>query len=137
VNQLNMIGIPGTLSPEAARIRWIRKADFLDPVSHAVCRVYHADVPDGFLVALLSRDLVPPEPGKLLWHLSVSHRDKANRPDRCPNWDELKHAFYRLVQEDVPFVLIFPRRTTPAEMYVNIHETTLHLWESQEGGIDR
>jgi hypothetical protein len=74
--------------------------------------------------------------GRLLWHISVSHRDANSQPDRCPNWDELKHAAYRLVPADVPLVLIFPRRTTPKKLYVNVMESCLHLWESDEVGID-
>lgn len=122
----SLIGIPGTISPEAARIRWMR---VVTP-DNLLRRAYRAQVSDGFLGAIVTHDEV--EPGKLLWHLSVSHVDKHNRPDRCATWDELKHAFYRLVQKDVPFVLIFPRRSTPKERYVNIHDTTLHLWESTE-----
>ncbi len=133
---VSLAGIPGTLSPEAARIRWLRGQDLQDPASGTICRTYHADVADGLLVAMLSHDCVPdatPQ-GRLLWHLSVSHRDRANRPDRVPTFDELKSAMYRLVQADVPMVLIFPRRSTPADQYVNVHETCLHLWESTEPG---
>ncbi len=131
---INLAGIPGTIAPEATRIRWIRFGDRQDPLTGAVTRCYEALVADGRLVALLSQDLVPdgtPE-GKRLWHLSVSHRDQHNRPDRVPSWDELKHAMYRLVQADVPMILIFPRRSTPADQYVDVNPTTLHLWESTE-----
>jgi hypothetical protein len=121
-------GIPGTISSEASRIRWYSIAD------HSGCKRYRADVADGFLIAMLSRDEVAP--GRLLWHLSVSHRDGHGQLDRCPTWDELKHAFYRLVHVDVPFVLIFPRRSTPPENYVNLAETCLHLWESTEETLD-
>ncbi len=117
-----LIGIPGTLSEEGRRIRWFRCEDM-----SSGGRAYKADLPDGILAALVTQDEVAP--GKLLWHLSVSHRDRDNRPDRCPNWDECKSAFYRLVQVDVPFVLIFPRRSAP---YVNIHPTTLHFWQSDK-----
>lgn len=122
-------GIPGSISPQAARIRWHGVGE---PAAGQKC--YRADVADGRLTALLSRDEVAP--GKRLWHLSVSHADADGRPDRCPTWDELKHAFYRLVHADVPFVLIFPRRSTPAEKYVNVYETCLHLWESTEADVD-
>lgn len=123
-------GIPGSISPEAAHIRWYAIED------HAAGhKRYRADVADGFLVAILSRDEVTP--GNRLWHLSVSHRDARGQPDRCPTWDELKHAFYRLVQADVPFVLIFPRRSTPKGQYVDIASTCLHLWESTEADLDR
>jgi hypothetical protein len=121
---ISLEGIPGTVSPEVARIRWVR-VPFPEPA-----RAYMADVPDGFLKAICSHDEVMP--GQKFWHLSVSHMDNQRRPDRLPTWDELKHAFYRLVQEDIPFVLIFPRRSTPKEKYVNLHETTLHLWQAEE-----
>lgn len=114
-------GIPGSIGEDAKRIRWIRQPD------HPSGRPYLAEVADGILVALVSHDEV--RPGKRLWHVSVSHRDRSNKPDRCPNWDELKHAAYRLIQADVPLVLIFPRRSAP---YVNNHPTTLHLWESDK-----
>lgn len=124
---INLTGIPGTISPEAARIRWCRvEGNFVKDEA----RAYRAIVPDWILGAIASRDEV--ESGKRLWHLSVSHHNHHDWPDRCPTWDELKHAAYRLVQADVPLVLIFPRRSTSKEKYVDIHPTTLHLWESTE-----
>jgi hypothetical protein len=134
MNTLSLAGIPGTISAEAGCIRWIHRRDTKDPATGTLCRVYEAVLIDGLLVALLSQDEV--SPGRKLWHLSVSHRDADNRPDRVPSWDELKSAAYRLVQADVPMVLIFPRRSTPKEMYVNVYETCLHLWEA-EGDVDQ
>jgi hypothetical protein len=116
-------GIPGTISAEAKRIRWNRLED-----TAWGGRAYRADTGDGILVALLSQDPAGAG-GKLLWHLSVSHRDRDDKPDRCPNWDELKRAVYELVKADVCMVLIFPRRGAP---YVDVHPTTLHLWESDK-----
>lgn len=55
----------------------------------------------------------------LLWHLSISHRD------RYPTWDEVADARYLLVPEDVTMALLLP----PPEQYLNVHETTLHLWQ--------
>jgi hypothetical protein len=119
-------GIPGTVTPEAARIRWHYFAD--------VCngKGYQAEVPDGTLIAILSQDMAGKD-GRLLWHLSVSFRDRNDQYSRCPTWDELKVAFYQLVRPDIPFVLIFPKRSA---RYVDIHPTTLHLWEA-EGEIDQ
>lgn len=122
----NAPGIPGTIGEETKRIRWMRlegpPAIPGMPVS-IYSRCYRADTADGFLIAMVSQDQCPEG---LLWHISVSHRDKANKPDRCPTWDELKHAAYRLIQEDVALVLVFPKRSEP---YVDIHPTTLHLWQ--------
>lgn len=126
---IQQLGIPGTIDERTRRLKWIR-VEHLIPDS----RAYRTDDDSGFLVALVTHDLV--EEGKKLWHLSVSHRDKDDNPDRCPTWDELKHAMYRLVQADVPMVLILPRRSTPANRYVDIHPTTLHLWKA-EGDIDQ
>ena len=76
----------------------------------------------GILIALVSQDQV--EVDKKLWHVSISHRDKDNQPDRLPTWDEMKSAKYQLIPADVPMVLIFPRKTVE---YVNIYPTCLHL----------
>jgi hypothetical protein len=105
-----LVGIPGTISAEAKLIRWQRR-----PNDSEGRRVYWADTPDGYLAAILSEDHAG-KGGRPLWHLSVSHRDKQNRPDRCPTWDELKRAVYELVKPDVCMVLIFPRRSAE---YVN------------------
>ncbi len=112
-------GIPGTTSEAVRRLRWIRRGDFDN------CRTYEARTPDGTLKALVAREAVP-DSKRPLWHLSVSHSDQDGRPDRMPSWDEIKHAKYTLVQEDVCMVLIFPRKKVP---YADAHPTTLHLWE--------
>lgn len=113
--------VPGTISEAARRIRWFRASNFPGG------RTYLAEVPDGFLAAVVTRDEVAP--GKFLWHLSLSHRDKDDGPDRCPTWDELKVAWYQLVRTDKCGVLILPRKNAPAP-YVNIHDTCLHIWET-------
>ena len=92
-------------------------------------KAYESACHDGLLFAIISRDKT--DKG-LLWHMSVSWDSNA-KYSRCPNWDELKHAKYTLVPADVAMVLIFPRKSAE---YVNVHETTLHLWESTEQGID-
>jgi hypothetical protein len=125
------VTMPGTIiDPAAKRIRWVRTQDLPG------CRSYQADVPDGLLRCIVSHDEVAP--GQKLWHVSVSHVNRHGECDRLPTWDEIKHAKYQLLPRDVDvaMVLIFPRKKTP-EPYVNIHETTLHLYESTEKGVDK
>lgn len=93
-------------------------------------KAYGATVADGVLFALVSQDQTTA--GKL-WHVSVSFRDRDGSYSRCPTWDELKHAKFHLVPADIAMVLIFPRKNVP---YVNVHSTTLHLWESTDKNID-
>lgn len=63
------------------------------------------------------------------WHLSLSHRtyDQHGRtkPGRLPTYEELKEARYRFVPDDVTMAQLFP----PSADWVNVHETTLHLWQ--------
>ena len=62
--------------------------------------------------------VVTPEPSGL--HISVSH------PDRYPTWDELASARDAFGGPDRRMVMHFP----PRAEYVNVHATTLHLWEA-------
>ena len=118
-----LAGIPGTIRDDVKRLNWHRIDD------HGGCKRYKAITPDGgMLVAMVGHEPAGKDE-KLLWHISVSHRDKNGQPDRCPNWDEMKHAAYRLIQGDIPFMLIFPRRSAP---YVDVYSTCLHLWEATE-----
>lgn len=128
----SIAGMPGTFHESVKGLRWKRGADAVCPLTYNTSRTYEAVGPDGFLRALVSQD--DTSAGKL-WHLSVSHSSFERKPDRCPTWDELKHAKFSLVPVDVPMVLIFPRKNCP-EPYVNVHSTTLHLWESTDPNID-
>lgn len=114
------LGQPGTSFSKA--LRWHRTKDIWSPSGPV--RSYRADVNDGVLVAVLSRDPAGGG-GSLLWHISVSFRDVSGNHTRCPTWDELKSAKFQLVPVDVPMILLFPMKS---ESYVNIHPTTLHLW---------
>jgi len=67
-------GIPGSVSPEAARIRWYAIAD------HAGCSRYRADVADGLLIAMLSRDEVSPGKAPLAPVRLAPRRPRAARP---------------------------------------------------------
>ena len=65
-------------------------------------------------------------PGELmLWHLSMSH------PSRYPTWDEIADVRYELVPPDVTMAMLLP----PPEEYLNVHETTLHLWQIDDRRI--
>lgn len=62
------------------------------------------------------------------WHLSISFADDCNRPTRYPSWDEIAHARYELLPDDVDFVMHLP----PPGEYVACHPTTFHLHEHPE-----
>lgn len=89
----------------------------------SVRRRYIAEARDGVLLAMVSRD-------GGLWHVSVSHRsgvrDGREVYTRCPTWDEVKHAVYTLVPDDVGMAMYFPKRS---DGYANAHATCLHVWE--------
>ncbi len=53
------------------------------------------------------------------WHISIAH------PARYPSWDEIAHARYRLVPNDVCMALLLP----PQEEYVNLHSNCFQMWE--------
>lgn len=55
-------------------------------------------------------------------HISVS------APDRYPSWDELASARDKFGGPDRRMMMLFP----PRSEYVNVHQTTLHLWEVSE-----
>jgi hypothetical protein len=53
------------------------------------------------------------------WHLSVSH------PERYPTWDEIAHARYSLVPNEVNMGMLLP----PKEDFVNVHNFCFQLVE--------
>ncbi|KKL08362.1 hypothetical protein LCGC14_2576620 [marine sediment metagenome] len=53
------------------------------------------------------------------WHLSISC------PNRYPTWDEVAHARYSLIPNDVTLAMLLP----PKEEYVNVHDFVFHLWQ--------
>jgi hypothetical protein len=87
-------------------------------------RAYQRDVADGHLSVFVARDAG-------LWHLSISHRlsvpDEAGYfpPGRLPTWEEIKEARYALVPDGVTMALLLP----PAAEFINVHPTTMHLWQ--------
>lgn len=82
-------------------------------------RAYQRAVKDGALTVFLSRD-----DGAL--HLSISHT-VGGRPGRYPTWDEIVEARYRFTPDNVTMAMLLP----PRAEYVNLHNTTFHLWETR------
>jgi hypothetical protein len=133
--ELTMNDMPGsTLRKDLISARWHRLLHIhIEP--DVGQRVYECDLEDGCLRAIVGHE--PTAVGKL-WHISISHRNKDGAPDRCPTWDEMKFAKYRLLppEVDVNMVLIFPKKNTSSP-YIDIHPTCLHLWESIEKDIEK
>ncbi len=46
-------------------------------------------------------------------------------PGRIPTWEEIKEARYRFVPDEANMVMMLP----PKRLYINLHPTTMHLWE--------
>lgn len=67
--------------------------------------------------------IVGPEPSG--FHLSISHTALWGTPKRYPNWDELIEARWEFCPPQATFAQLLP----PKEQYVNLHDTTFHLWE--------
>ncbi len=68
------------------------------------------------------------------WHLSISHRRNRDlKPGRYPTWDEIKEARYRFCPDDKVMGQLLP----PKAEWVNVHDTTFHLWEIRKEGLPR
>ena len=113
------------------------------------CRVYQRQVEDGHLTVIVGNEKVSED--KREWHLSISHRRSilgpvqdekfknispevdqiislakvAPIPGRIPTWDEIKDARYEFVPDDVNMAMMLP----PKRLYMNLHPTTMHLYE--------
>lgn len=92
---------------------------FLQSMS-PLARAYQKEVADGHLSVFVGRE----DAG---FHLSISHRtnDIPPVPGRYPTWDEIVDARYQFCPPQVVMAMLLP----PKEEYVNLHETTFHLWE--------
>lgn len=92
-------------------------------------RAWQRDVDDGHLSVFVGREMtdLPNGDRKPLWHLSISHRDCAPpyEPGRYPTWDEIREARERFIPDAVTVAMLLP----PKAEYVNVHQTTFHLWE--------
>ena len=71
---------------------------------------------DGALLAMVADE---PDIG---WHLSISHQR------RYPTWDEIAHARYELLPDDIDVVMHLP----PMAEYVAVHDYCFHLHEVRE-----
>jgi hypothetical protein len=79
---------------------------------------WRRNVRDGVLTSIVCEE---PEG----WHLSISHVGANGSLIRYPSWDEIAHARYELLSNDLDFVMHLP----PPEDYVAVHKTTFHLHE--------
>lgn len=71
------------------------------------------------------RILLSCDPPDMLWHISVS------RKDRDPSWDEIATARYRLLPDVEEMGMYLP----PLDEYVNVHPFTFHLHEVKRNRI--
>lgn len=94
-------------------------------------RSYQRDVHDGHLSVLVAKEPLG-SGGKLQYHMSISHRTNGNPPKsgRYPTWDEIADARYKLLPQDLTFVMFLP----PPSEYVAVHDTTFHLHEYEKEG---
>lgn len=90
-----------------------------------------AELEDGHLTVLFGKEPAG-QNGKMIWHLSMSHRsshltDDAGHPlpGRLPTWAEIHEARYRFLPNEIYAAILLP----PKEEYVNLHPTTMHLYE--------
>lgn len=91
--------------------------------------VYQKDLDDGVLQVI-----VGPEPTG--FHLSISHTGwseqlvpgtsiRKRKLTRYPSWDEIISARNEFCPRKMTLAMVLP----PKEEYVNLHDTTFHLWE--------
>lgn len=99
-----------------------RIAEALSKIGATNIAIWWRNVGDGQL-----RVIIDEEP--MGWHLSISHAKRGKKgelsPGRYPKWDEIAHARYQFLPDDIDFVMHLPRE----EDYVVLHDTTFHLHE--------
>jgi hypothetical protein len=84
---------------------------------------FRRNVSDGRLTVCVA---IEPQIG---WHLSISFTDhRPNVISRYPTWDEITHARYLLLPDELDFVMHLP----PTDEYVSVHATTFHLHQWPE-----
>jgi len=101
----------------AERVRWTERKPMLMGSSHL--RVYERRATDAAgLRVIVGREPLGPG-GAMEWHLSMSAEG------RYPTWDELAEARERFLPDPITFGMVLP----PRDQYVNLHQTTFHLYE--------
>lgn len=95
-------------------------------------RAYQKDLRDGHLTCFVAK-CCDPQFARPLWHMSISTRTNTHPPrpmKRLPGWYEIKEARYKFIPDKVVMALLLP----PMDDYVNVHETTMQLWEIDRPG---
>lgn len=103
------------------RSPWIAKPDMDHDMLGYVARWFQRRVGDGTLWACVCEE-------PMGWHLSISFRNQRGEYSRYPTWDELAHARYELLPDELDFVMHLP----PPDEYVALHETCFHIHEHPE-----
>jgi hypothetical protein len=67
--------------------------------------------------------IVGPEP--IGFHLSISFTPLFGAKARYPSWEEIIEARWEFCPPAMTLAMLLP----PKEQYVNLHDTTFHLWE--------
>lgn len=87
-------------------------------------RVYAKEVTSGENAGMhLLQVIVGPEPTG--FHLSISCTALFGAEKRYPSWDEIIEARWEFCPPKMTLAMLLP----PKEKYVNLHDTTFHLWE--------
>jgi hypothetical protein len=109
------------------RSPWERDPDHDLTMGDIVAVAFRRRVHDGTLSAFVAQE----PPG---WHLSISHRPNSFRSaGRYPAWDEIAHARYELLPDDITVAMLLP----PPDEYVALHDTTFHLHEIDDPDLGR
>lgn len=91
--------------------------NWIERIPYHHLRNFTTALPDGQLNVLVGQE--PIMLHRKGWHLSISHTS------RLPTWNEIKDARYRFCPDEAHMAMILP----PKAEYVNVHPTTMHLYE--------
>ena len=93
--------------------------DYVERMPYQHLRHFEARVADGSLRVLVGQERPGGRGTPMLWHLSISHAT------RLPTWDEIHDARYKFCPDQARMAMFLP----PKAEYVNLHPTTMHLYE--------